>query len=163
MGVPVSTHCHNDFGLATANTIFGVMGGAKEIHVTVNGIGERAGNASLEEVIVSLHTFYENYETDIILNQLYDTSKLVSRLTGAYLQPNKAIVGENAFAHESGIHADGVLKKASTYEPIMPELVGHRRKFVLGKHVGTKGLQNRLEELGIYTTNAHQFLKKLKI
>ncbi len=154
LGVPVSTHCHNDFGLATANTIFGVMGGAKEIHVTVNGIGERAGNASLEEVIVSLHTFYENYETDIILNQLYDTSKLVSRLTGAYLQPNKAIVGENAFAHESGIHADGVLKKASTYEPIMPELVGHRRKFVLGKHVGTKGLQNRLEELGIYTTNA---------
>lgn len=153
LGVPVSTHCHNDFGLATANTIAGILGGANEFHVTVNGIGERAGNASLEEVIVSLNTLYEGYETNIQLNQLYDTSKLVSRLTGAYLGSNKAIVGENAFAHESGIHSDGVLKKTSTYEPISPEIVGHHRKFVLGKHVGSKGLQNRLEQLGIFTTN----------
>ena len=153
LGVPVSTHCHNDFGLAVANTLSGVQGGANEVHVTVNGLGERAGNASLEEVAVALNTLYEDYNTNIKLEGLYDLSRLVSRLSGAFLQSNKAIVGENAFAHESGIHADGVLKKASTYEPIPPETVGHHRKFVLGKHVGSKGLQNRLEELGIYTTN----------
>ncbi len=151
--VPVSTHCHNDFGLAVANTLSGITAGAKEAHLTVNGLGERAGNASLEETVVSLNTLYDEYETNIKLDQLYDTSRLVSRLSGAFIQANKSIVGENAFAHESGIHADGVLKKSSTYEPIPPELVGHHRKFVLGKHVGSKGLQNRLEELGIYTTN----------
>lgn len=164
LNVPVSTHCHNDFGLAVANTLSGVMGGASEVHLTVNGLGERAGNASLEEVVVSLNTLYDDYETDIKLDQLYDVSRLVSRLSGAFLQSNKAIVGENAFAHESGIHADGVLKKSSTYEPIAPELVGHSRKFVLGKHVGSKGLQNRLEELGIYTTNKelHQIFLRVK-
>ncbi len=164
LNVPVSTHCHNDFGLAVANTLSGVMGGASEAHLTINGLGERAGNASLEEVVVSLNTLYDDYETNIKLNQLYDVSRLVSRLSGAFLQSNKAIVGENAFAHESGIHADGVLKKSSTYEPISPELVGHSRKFVLGKHVGSKGLQNRLEELGIYTTNKelHQIFLKVK-
>ena len=104
----------------------------------------------MEEIIVSLNNLYEGeYTTDIKINQLYNTSKLVSRSTGVYLQPNKAIVGENVFAHESGIHADGVIKNASTYESITPELLGRRRKFVVGKHTGTKGLNNRLKELGI--------------
>ena len=94
------------------------------------------------------------YKTDIKINQLYSTSKLVSRLSNAYLAPNKPIVGENAFAHESGIHADGVIKNSATYEPIMPELVGHRRKFIVGKHVGTKGLDNRLKELGLEVNDA---------
>ena len=151
LGVPLSVHCHNDFGLAVANTLSALQAGAREFHCTVNGIGERAGNASLEEIIVSLNTLYDNYETNINIQELYSSSKLVARLTGVYLQPNKAIVGENAFAHESGIHADGVIKNASTYEPITPELVGHKRKFVMGKHIGSKGLKNRLEELGIKT------------
>jgi len=159
--VPVSVHCHNDFGLAVANTLSGIDAGAKRFHGTINGLGERAGNAAIEEVVVSLNTLYKDddkkskYTTDIKINQIYNTSKLVSRLSGAYLQPNKPIVGENAFAHESGIHADGVIKNSSTYEPIMPELVGHRRKFIIGKHVGTKGLNNRLNELGI-TVNEKQ-------
>ncbi|ADC47264.1 citramalate synthase CimA [Methanobrevibacter ruminantium M1] len=155
LGVPVSAHCHNDFGLAVANTLSAIDGGASRFHATINGLGERAGNAALEEVVVSLYTLYKDesnerkYETDIKIDQIYSTSKLVSRLSNAYLAPNKPIVGENAFAHESGIHADGVIKNSATYEPIMPELVGHRRKFVIGKHVGTKGLNNRLEELGL--------------
>ncbi len=168
LGVPVSAHCHNDFGLAVANTLSAIDGGAKRFHGTINGIGERAGNAAIEEVVLGLNTLYKEssyeiediknmknteskYTTDIQINKLYETSKLVSRLTRAYLSPNKPIVGENAFAHESGIHADGVIKNASTYEPITPELVGHKRKFIIGKHVGTKGLNNRLKELGIKT------------
>lgn len=165
LGAPLSVHCHNDFGLAVANTLGAIRAGATEFHCTVNGIGERAGNAAMEEIIVSLNTLYGgensflskpeednyNFETDINIQELYSTSKLVARLTGVYLQPNKAIVGENAFAHESGIHADGVIKNAATYEPITPELVGHRRKFIMGKHIGTKGLKNNLNELGIKT------------
>ncbi|KZX16251.1 2-isopropylmalate synthase [Methanobrevibacter cuticularis] len=149
LGAPLSVHCHNDFGLAVANTLSAIRAGATEFHCTVNGIGERAGNASFEETVVSLDTLYGDYQTDIQINQLYDTSKLVARLTGVYLQPNKAIVGENAFAHESGIHADGVIKNAATYEPITPELVGHKRKFVMGKHIGEHGLKNRLKELNL--------------
>ncbi len=114
---PLSVHCHNDFGLAVANTLSAIRAGANQAHVTVNGIGERAGNASLEETIVALHSLY-NIKTDINTEMLYDVSRTVSRVTGLFLQPNKAIVGENAFAHESGIHADGVIKKAETYEPI---------------------------------------------
>lgn len=156
LNVPVSVHCHNDFGLATANTLSAIEGGATRFHGTINGIGERGGNAAVEEVILGLDTLYKDrltnekkYYTDIQINQLYNTSKLVSRLTDVYLQPNKAIVGENAFAHESGIHADGVSKNAATYEPITPELVGHRRKFIIGKHVGKSGLKERLNELGV--------------
>jgi len=117
LGVPLSVHCHNDFGLAVANTLSGLRAGATQAHVTVNGIGERAGNASLEEVVVSLYSLYDE-KTDVNIKLLYETSKMVARMTGVYLQPNKAIVGENAFAHESGIHADGVIKKAETYKPI---------------------------------------------
>ena len=170
LGVPISAHCHNDFGLAVANTLSAIDGGARRFHGTINGIGERAGNAALEEVVVSLDTLYKDennnkkYTTDIQIDQLYKTSKLVSRLSNAYLAPNKPIVGENAFAHESGIHADGVIKNSATYEPITPELVGHRRRFVIGKHVGTKGLDNRLKELGITVEkeNLNEIFHKVK-
>lgn len=136
LGAPLSVHCHNDFGLAVANSLAGLRAGASEVHATINGIGERAGNAALEEVVVALKSLYD-VDTSINIEMLYETSRMVARMTGVYLQPNKAIVGENAFAHESGIHADGVLKKAETYEPITPEMVGHRRRFVMGKHIGT--------------------------
>lgn len=148
LGVPLSVHCHNDFGLAVANTLSGLRGGASQAHVTINGIGERAGNASLEELVASLNFLYQ-LDTGIKLNLLYDTSRMVARVTGIYLQPNKAIVGENAFAHESGIHADGVIKKAETYEPITPEMVGHKRRFIMGKHVGTHIIRKRIMEMGM--------------
>lgn len=148
LGAPLSVHCHNDFGLAVANSLAGLRAGASEVHATINGIGERAGNAALEEVVVALKSLY-NVDTNINIEMLYETSRMVARMTGVYLQPNKAIVGENAFAHESGIHADGVLKKAETYEPITPEMVGHRRRFVMGKHIGTHALRQRLDELGM--------------
>ncbi|MDI9618328.1 2-isopropylmalate synthase [Methanothermobacter sp.] len=148
LGASLSVHCHNDFGLAVANSLAGLRAGASEVHATINGIGERAGNAALEEVVVALKSLY-NVDTNINIEMLYETSRMVARMTGVYLQPNKAIVGENAFAHESGIHADGVLKKAETYEPITPEMVGHRRRFVMGKHIGTHTLRQRLDELGM--------------
>ena len=147
--VPVSCHCHNDFGLAVANTLSAVKGGASEIHTTINGIGERAGNTSFEECIVSIDRLFSDFTTDIKINQIYDISKLVARLTGVYIQPNKAIVGENALAHESGIHSDGIIKNSATYEPKTPELVGRTRKFVIGKHMGTHGLNSRLKEIGL--------------
>ena len=147
--VPISCHCHNDFGLAVANTLSALKGGASEIHTTVNGIGERAGNTSFEECVVSIDRLFPHFSTNIQINEIYDISKLVARLTGVYIQPNKAIVGENAFAHESGIHSDGIIKNSATYEPIMPELVGRKRKFIIGKHMGTKGLNNKLKELGL--------------
>ncbi|WP_407376276.1 (R)-citramalate synthase [Methanobrevibacter sp.] len=147
--VPISCHCHNDFGLAVANTLSALKGGATEIHTTVNGIGERAGNTSFEECVVSIDRLLPDFSTDIKIDQIYNVSKLVARLTGVYIQPNKAIVGENAFSHESGIHSDGIIKNSATYEPITPELVGRTRKFVLGKHMGTHGLNSRLNELGL--------------
>ncbi|MDO5848981.1 MAG: 2-isopropylmalate synthase [Methanobrevibacter sp.] len=147
--VPISCHCHNDFGLAVANTLAAIKGGACEFHSTVNGIGERAGNTSFEETVVSINRLLPDYDTNVDISQIYNISKLVARLTGVYIQPNKAIVGENAFAHESGIHSDGIIKNASTYEPMTPELVGRSRKFVIGKHMGTHGLDNRLKEIGL--------------
>lgn len=155
LGVPLSVHCHNDFGLAVANTLSGLRAGASQAHVTINGIGERAGNASLEETVIALHSLY-NVDTSINNKMLYDASKIVARLTGVHLQPNKAIVGENAFAHESGIHADGVMKKAETYEPITPELVGRKRRFIMGKHVGSHIIQKRVQEMGL-RVNDQQF------
>ena len=147
--VPIACHCHNDFGLAVANTLSSLEGGATEIHTTVNGIGERAGNTSFEECVVSIERLLPEFSTNIKINEIYDISKLVARSTGVYIQPNKAIVGENAFAHESGIHSDGIIKNSATYEPITPELVGRKRRFVIGKHMGTHGLDNRLKELGL--------------
>ncbi|WP_458406195.1 (R)-citramalate synthase [Methanobrevibacter sp.] len=147
--VPISVHCHNDFGLAVANTLAALKGGASEIHTTINGIGERAGNTSFEECVVSINRLLPEFSTDIKINEIYNISKLVARATGVYIQPNKAIVGENAFAHESGIHADGIIKNSATYEAMTPELVGRQRKFILGKHMGTHGLNSKLQEWGL--------------
>lgn len=149
---PVAVHCHNDFGLATANTLSALRGGASEAHVTINGIGERAGNTSLEEVVMGLDILY-GYKTDIVYRELYTTSRLVSRLTGLLVAPNKAIVGGNAFTHEAGIHVHGLLADTSTYEPIKPEIIGRERKIVLGKHAGKSSVILALKELGIETND----------
>ncbi|HEU03887.1 MAG TPA: 2-isopropylmalate synthase [Nitrosopumilus sp.] len=164
--LPVSVHCHNDFGLAVANAISGIQAGASCAHVTINGIGERAGNASLEEFVMSLQClqFNEKYETGINTELLYETSRFVSKLVGMSVQPNKAIVGENAFGHESGIHTHGVLINPLTYEPISPELVGRKRWLQVGKHAGIHGMNAMLEEYGIEPEEkqAKQILDKVK-
>ena len=146
--VPISVHCHNDFGLAVANSLASVEAGADQVHATINGLGERAGNASLEEVVMALITQY-NMKMNIKTEGLVNISEFVSRITGVKMPPNKAIVGENAFAHEAGIHVHGVLAKAETYEPITPEMVGHKRRIVLGKHTGANAIKAKLEEYGI--------------
>jgi 2-isopropylmalate synthase len=146
---PLSVHCHNDFGLAVANSLAGVEGGASQVHVAVNGLGERAGNASLEEVVMGLHLIYKK-KTRINTPLLYGTSRLVSRLTGVIIQPNKAIVGENAFAHESGIHTRGVTEEPLTFEPFNPMVVGRRRRLIAGKLAGSQGIKVELEESGFY-------------
>ncbi|ARM75115.1 isopropylmalate synthase [Acidianus manzaensis] len=153
----VSVHCHNDFGLATANSIAGVAAGARQVHVTVNGIGERAGNASLEEVVMVLKKLM-GYEVGIKTWLLYETSRLVSELGGIPIPYFKAIVGENAFGHEAGIHVHGVIENPATYEPLSPEEVGNFRRLALGKHSGIHGLNKILEEQGIYLDT-----EKLKI
>src|SRR5690606_23302578 len=136
----LSAHCHNDLGMAVANTLAAIENGADQVEGTINGIGERAGNVALEEVAVALYTrqdFYENIKTDLTLNEIKRTSQLVSKLTGMHIQANKAVVGKNAFAHESGIHQDGVLKEPTTYEIITPELIGEAsNNLVMGKHSG---------------------------
>jgi len=147
----ISTHCHNDLGLATANSLAGVRAGARQIETTINGIGERAGNTALEEVVMSLHTRRQvlNLDTNIDTTQIARVSKLVSNYTGITVQPNKAIVGANAFAHEAGIHQDGMLKNPLTYEIMLPETVGVlQTKLVLGKHSGRHALKERLSSLG---------------
>jgi 2-isopropylmalate synthase len=154
VNVPISVHCHNDFGMAVANSLMGVEAGATQIHVTINGLGERAGNAALEEVVMALYSLYGK-KTRIKSHLIYETSQMVMRLTGVVLQPHKPIVGENAFAHESGIHTHGVVQMPLTYEPITPELVGRRRLIIAGKHAGKHGLQFTLEELG-YTPSREQ-------
>ncbi len=147
----VSVHCHNDLGLATANTLAGLRAGARQAEVTINGIGERAGNSSLEEVVMALRTRHAllGLETRIDTTQLCKTSKLVSARTGMIVQPNKAIVGANAFAHEAGIHQDGMLKNETTYEIMRPDTVGASKSLlVLGKHSGRHAFAVRLRELG---------------
>ena len=151
LGVPLSVHCHNDFGMATANTIAALRSGAAQAHVTVNGIGERAGNASLEEVVMTLESLYE-IDTGIKCQDIYQLSRLVSRMTGLQLSPNKAIVGENAFTHEAGIHVHGLLADTKTYEPISPETVGRKRRIVLGKHAGRASVELALHEFGVAVT-----------
>ena len=149
--LPVSVHCHNDFGLAVANAISGIQAGAECAHVTINGIGERAGNASLEEFVMALNSlqFEQKWETNIKKELLYETSRYVSKIVGITVQPNKAIVGENAFGHESGIHTHGVLNNPLTYEPISPEIVGRTRWLQVGKHAGIHGMNAMLKEYGI--------------
>jgi D-citramalate synthase len=144
----LGVHCHNDFGLATANTVAGVAGGATHIHATMNGLGERAGNASLEEIAVTLKLLY-GVETGLTTEYITDTSMIVSRVTGMNVQPNKAIVGSNAFAHESGIHTHAILIDPSTYERIDPAVVGAARRIVSGKHAGSTGLSQGLGEMGL--------------
>ncbi len=146
-----SVHCHNDLGLATANTLAGVVAGARQVEVTINGIGERAGNTSLEEAVMAIQTRPQFYKlrTNINTREIMKTSRMVSNYTGMHVQPNKAIVGANAFAHEAGIHQDGMLKNSSTYEIMTPETVGvTQSKLVLGKHSGRHALKVRLQELG---------------
>jgi len=144
--VCLGVHCHDDLGLATANTLSAVLNGAEAVDVTINGLGERAGNAPLEEVIMALKLAYGR-ETKIKTEKLSHVSNLVEKLCGIPVPPNKAIVGENAFTHEAGIHVDGILKKPETYEVIKPELVGRKRSFVLGKHVGLKSIKKALDEM----------------
>lgn len=146
--VPLAVHCHDDFGMSVANSLAGVLGGAEEVHCTINGLGERAGNAALEEVVMGLQAFY-NVRTNINTRKMAFVSRLVSQLTGVAVQPNKAIVGENAFSHEAGIHVHGVMSESSTYEPMRPEIVGKERKFVIGKHSGVHSVDNKLREYGL--------------
>lgn len=146
-----SVHCHNDLGLATSNTLVAINAGARQAEVTINGIGERAGNTSLEEVIMALHTRPNFFPvtTNLTTDQIYPTSRLVSLITGIMVQPNKAIVGANAFAHEAGIHQDGVLKNPMTYEIMKPETVGlSQSRLVLGKHSGRHALRSKLKDMG---------------
>ena len=150
-GVIFSCHCHNDLGLGVANSLAGVDGGCRQIECTINGIGERAGNASLEEIVMTLKTRRDVYPyyTDLISEEIYRSSRLLTNLTGSFVQANKAIVGKNAFAHEAGIHQDGVLKEASTYEIMTPQSVGiPSSQLILGKHSGRHALKARLQELG---------------
>ncbi len=147
----LSVHCHNDLGLAVANSLSAVKAGARQVECAVNGIGERAGNAALEEIVMALKVRNSEYEleTNVITERLYQASRLVSSLTGYPVPKNKAIVGENAFAHESGIHQDGFLKERSTYEIMTPESVGYpKSRIVLGKHSGRHAFKERLQELG---------------
>jgi len=160
---PLAVHCHDDFGLATANTLTAIKAGAVEAHLTVNGIGERGGNAALEEVVVALSELY-GFEAAINFHKIYETSKLVEEYSGSPIPPSKAIVGENSFAHEAGIHVDGILKDPSTYEPIDPHKIGRKRRFVVGKHSGKHAIKNKLKEEGIEATQEKidKILKRIK-
>jgi len=147
----ISVHCHNDLGLGVANSVAAIQNGARQVECTINGIGERAGNASLEEIVMVLKTRSDKYPftTNINTKELYKTSRLVSTLTGFLIQPNKAIVGSNAFSHESGIHQDGILKYRQTYEIMTPQEIGvPESRLVLGKHSGRHAFSKRLEDLG---------------
>lgn len=158
--VILSVHCHNDLGLGVSNSLTAIENGANQIECTINGIGERAGNASLEEIIMSLNVrkdYFKNLKTDIKTEELYPTSRLLVNLTGMPVQPNKAIVGDNAFAHESGIHQDGMIKSSQTYEIMKPEKVGRKAThLVLGRHSGRHGLKKKIADLG-YKINDKDF------
>jgi 2-isopropylmalate synthase len=150
-GIVISAHCHNDLGLAVANSLAAIANGARQVECTINGIGERAGNASLEEIVMALRVRADRYayQTGVATEQLYPTSQLLEEITGIPVQPNKAIIGRNAFAHEAGIHQDGMLKNRLTYEIMTPQSVGvPDSKLVLGKHSGRHALSLRCEQLG---------------
>ena len=144
--VPICIHCHDDLGMALANTLSGAQAGAKQLHATVNGIGERAGNTPLEELLTALYVQYGVNSYDLTL--IHELSEMVKNYSGIDISKNKAVVGRHAFAHESGIHVAAVLEEPMTYEPFSPELVGSEREFVLGKHTGKKGLRYMLEKEG---------------
>jgi methanogen homocitrate synthase len=155
---PLCAHCHNDMGCATANTLTAAEAGAFQLHTTVNGIGERAGNAALEEVLVALRMKggVDRYD----LSHLQDLSKLVETCSGIRLQKTKPVVGEHAFSHESGIHIAAILEDPTTYEYFMPEMVGGERRFILGKHTGKKALEHVVSTLG-YQLNEEQICRVL--
>jgi 2-isopropylmalate synthase len=156
-GITLSAHCHDDLGMAVANSLAAVRAGVRQIECTVNGIGERAGNASLEEVVVALAVRKESFgvTTNIKLDQLFPSSRLLTEITGAQVAPNKAVVGANAFAHEAGIHQDGIIKNPLTYEIISPQTVGvPSRSLVLGKHSGRNALRSSLRDLGYEPSDA---------
>jgi 2-isopropylmalate synthase len=156
-GVTLSAHCHDDLGLAVANSLAAIRAGVRQIECTINGIGERAGNASLEEVVVALAVRKESFgvTTGVRLEQLFPTSRMLTEITGAQVAPNKAVVGANAFAHEAGIHQDGIIKNPLTYEIISPQAVGvPARSLVLGKHSGRNALRMSLRDLGYEPTDA---------
>jgi 2-isopropylmalate synthase len=155
-GITLSAHCHNDLGLAVSNSLAAIRAGARQVECTINGIGERAGNASLEEIAVALAVRQASFgvSTNVHLEKIYSTSRLLSAITGVSVPPNKAVVGANAFAHEAGIHQDGIIKNPLTYEIISPEAVGvPSRQLVLGKHSGRNALRVRLKELGYETSD----------
>jgi len=156
-GITLSAHCHDDLGMAVANSLAAVRAGVRQIECTVNGIGERAGNASLEEVVVALAVRKESFgvATNIKLDQLFPSSRMLTEITGAQVAPNKAVVGANAFAHEAGIHQDGIIKNPATYEIISPQTVGvPSRSLVLGKHSGRNALRSSLRDLGYEPSDA---------
>lgn len=159
----IAVHCHNDMGLAVANTLAAIEAGATQAHCCINGIGERAGNAALEEVVVSLKSML-GVNTSIKMKRLYDTSHFVSRMMGIPIAPNKPIVGRNAFSHESGIHTHAVIESPLTYEPISPEMVGAKRRLVAGKHAGGHGVSEMLSQMGfsINKSQLKQILLKVK-
>jgi 2-isopropylmalate synthase len=165
----ISVHCHNDLGLAVANSLAAVEAGARQVECTVNGIGERAGNAALEEIVMALKVRGDrlDYETAVNTPEIYRASQLLSRITGIHPQPNKAIVGRNAFAHEAGIHQAGMLKRRTTYEIMLPEMVGApATRLVLGKHSGRNALAQRCRDLGYEVIGGelervHQEFKRL--
>ena len=155
--VTISTHCHNDLGLSVANSLAGVQAGARQVECTINGIGERAGNASLEEIVMAMRVRPDRYpyQTGVASEQLYPSSQMLAEITHVPVQPNKAITGRNAFAHEAGIHQDGMLKNPLTYEIMTPQSVGvPDSRLVLGKHSGRHALALRCEQLG------HQFERR---
>jgi methanogen homocitrate synthase len=147
----IALHCHNDFGMALSNSIAGLLAGANAVSTTVNGIGERAGNCSLEELIMSLKIIY-GVDLNFDISKFYELSKLVESLTHMKIPDNKPIVGKNIFRHESGIHVDAVIEEPLTYEPFLPELIGHQRSIVLGKHSGCRAVRAKLNECGIDVT-----------
>jgi 2-isopropylmalate synthase len=152
--IPIDVHCHNDFGLAVANSLMAVEAGGSQVQVTINGLGERAGNADLAETVMSLHSIY-GAKTNINTEYLVETAKMVERFTCVHIPPHMPIVGENAFAHESGIHTHGVLEKSDTFEPgiMTPEMVGHKRRIVLGKHAGRHAVNKSLDAAGMHPTD----------
>ncbi|MDD4898603.1 MAG: 2-isopropylmalate synthase [Methanocellales archaeon] len=163
--VPIDVHCHNDFGLAVANSLAAVEAGARQVQVAVNSLGERAGNADLAETVMSLHSIYK-LRTNIQTKYLVETSRLVERLSGIQIPPNTPIVGDNAFSHESGIHTHGVLMRADTFEPgvMTPEMVGHVRRIVAGKHAGKHAVKQMLNSAGLNPTDGQlaEIMQRIK-
>jgi len=161
---PLSIHCHDDLGFGLANTIAALKAGATCAHVTVNGLGERAGNVAFEELVMALEVLY-NYRTSIVTEEIYHLSSLVSKFTGVALPVNKAIVGEMAFTHESGIHAHGVLREPSTYESVKPEQIGRKRRIVLGKHSGSASVDAALHEMNYKPEEKQlkEIVKRIKV